>query len=102
MPSIPLLCFHVHAFFQIGSCTSLEAIPTNIRIVESTMHLVAATFFSCGNYKAAFCGKDRQWYFYDGLRAADVRISFAGPVDHIPVKGLNHVILINEKLLPEL
>ena len=78
LPSIPLLCFHVHAFFQNGSCTSLEAIPTNIRIVESTMRLVAATFFSCGHYNAAFCGKDRQWYFYDGLRA-DVRISFASP-----------------------
>ena len=101
-PSIPLLSFHVHALCQNGSCTSLEAIPTNIRIVESTMRLVAATFFSCGHYNAAFCGKDRQWYFYDGLQAVDVHINFASPVDHIPVKILNHIIFINEKFLSEL
>ena len=101
-PSIPLLSFHVHAFSQNGSCKSLEAIPINIRIVESTMRLVVSILFSCGHYNAASCGKDRQWYFYDGLQAAHVRISLAGPVDHIPMKSLNHVIFINEKFVSEL
>ena len=57
LPSIPLLSFHVHAFCQNGSCTSLEAIPTDIHIVESTVHLVAATFSHVGVTMQLFVAK---------------------------------------------
>ena len=45
LPCLPLLCFHVHAFFSGGLFTSLEVIPQTICVHESPMHLVVATFF---------------------------------------------------------
>ena len=64
------------------------------------MRLFAATFSHVGITMQLFVAKTM--VFYDSLRAADFRISFAGPVDHIPVKSLNQVISINEKFLSEL
>ena len=54
LPCLPLLCFHVHAFFSGGLFTSLEAIPQTICVHESTMHLVAATFFFLWSLQCCF------------------------------------------------
>ena len=75
-------------------------LPTSV-LLSQPMHLVAATFSHVGITMQLFVA-DRQWHFYDGLRAVHVRVSFASPVDHITVKILSHVIFINEKFLSEL
>ena len=96
LPCLPRLYFHVHAFFSGGLFTSLEAIPQTICVHESTMHLVAATFFSSGHYGAALCDKDRQWHFYDGLNQAEARVSFVGLIGRVSMQCVNHIIYVNE------
>ena len=76
-------------------------LPTSV-LLSQPMHLVAATFSHVGITMQLFGAKTGSGIFYDGLRAVDVRISFASPVDHITLKILSHVIFINEEFLSEL
>ena len=99
LPELPLLSFHVHAFYTNGRLRSLAGIPPAIIVDSVRLCLVGATFFQQGHYNAGVLQPGLGWLQYDGVVAAEKRLSFAGDVSRVHSPGINHVIFVNEDLL---
>ena len=95
LPCLPLLCFHVHAFFS-GGCSLLWKLFHKPFVYTSPPCTLLLPHFSSGHYSAALCDKDRQWHFYDGLNQAEARVSFVGLIGHVSMQCVNHIIYVNE------
>ena len=90
LPSLPILGFHVHAFFVNGILKSFEDIPSTLAVQGFKLRLVAVTLFC-----AAVCDRVSQWYLYDGLHDAQSRIH---PIAALSNRNVNHVLFINENV----